>query len=396
MDIKPFEKISEYIRSKLGRDISEKVYLILLCIFILLYNASLSVFYDLTKVSPSLPGILSLLRKIVLMLLILNSTLVYGKHTVKEYLIYAVCTILLYPGYRTAADNNLILSMLIIYSSKGFDIRKIAKVYLYTYITVSMIIFSLFFTRTISEVIMYRCNGVIKHSLGFDHPNSLGRVCFVIQSALSLSMPMKSRKNKVFFLLVSAGLIIFSYIVPNCRAVVVSIGVLAVLVMISWTSFGNTSLFRSICLLSPAGCAAFSILTAVFFDESSRTLSMINNLSTGRIQQAYLILQKAGWGGLFGNNVYWTGYLMDNCYYMLFLCFGLLSFVVFLFGYYLAMKRAVSCSNTVLLLCLTAFAVFGIFEMHTYYIMFNLALTGASARLTAEPEDSDKLIIQNC
>ena len=246
-----------------------------------------------------------------------------------------------------------------------------------------MIIFSLFFTRNISEVIMYRDNGFIKHSLGFDHPNSLGRVCFVIQSALALSIPLQSRKNKVFFLLVSVGLIIFSYIVPNCRAVVVSMGILAVLVMISGSSFSRSGLFSSICFATPVGCAAFSILAAIFYDESSRIMTMINSLSTGRIMQANLILQKAGWGGLFGNNVYWTGCLMDNCYYMLFLCFGLLSFTVFLFGYYLAMKRAVSCSNTVLLLCLTAFAVFGIFEMHTYYIMFNLSLIGVNAELAS-------------
>ena len=226
---------------------------------------------------------------------------------------------------------------------------------------------------------MIRGNGTYKYSWGFDHPNTFGRILFVIQTAFVIAYPEK-RRSFIFFAM-SAAFIILSQMVPNCRATVVSMAVMMILMPFSTPGIMGTVLVRALsCTVTPL-CAVFSIICAVLYPKNIPLILKLNTLSTGRIAQASFILDEAGWGGLWGNNVSWTGYLMDNCYYMFFLCLGLVAFIIFMCGYTIAMKRSFDRARYGIVVCLIAFAIFGIFEMHTYYIVFNASLLAVSAVL---------------
>lgn len=385
MSSMPFEKLGLFIRKHTDEKLPEIIYLTALCALLVFYNASLSVFYKSTSVEGML-HVFSIVRKGLILILLIDSTLIWGKHTWYELIICAVAGILLLISYRTTLDNNLILCLIMIYVSRGMDHRKTARVYLYTYIFITIAIFTLYYFGLLRTVIMLRDNGTYKYSLGFDHPNTIGRVLFVIQTTFLIAYP--ERKHRTVFYLMTVLFILFSYLIPNCRAAIVCMSLVAVLSALTDTSELKSGFLTGLSYLTPVLCAVFSIVCAYLYDESSNIMSVINRLSTGRIMQARIILDKAGWGGLWGQSVAWTGCLMDNCYYELYLSFGLVATVLFIWAYYVAIKRSVSSGCRMVLTGLIAFAVFGIFEMHTYYVLFNMPLLGASLDLSARTENS--------
>ena len=378
MNKKPFEKIGIKAKSILGDSFASVIYRACLCLLLICFNISLSVNYDLGSV-PGLVSVLSMARKVFMLVMVLNSTFIAGEHTWKEMCVYALLGVLLAVGALRTSNLNLILCLVIIYSSKGMDMSDTAKVFLYTYIVFSVCVITLHFFGVLRNIVMIRGNGTYKYSWGFDHPNTFGRILFVIQTAFVMAYPEKRRS--VLFFSLSAAFIILSQVVPNCRATVVSMAVMTVLVPFSTPDIMGSGLVRGLSYSVTPLCAVFSIAGAFLYPMNIPLITKLNTLSTGRIAQASYIMDEAGWGGLWGNNVSWTGYLMDNCYYMFFLCLGLVAFAIFMWGYTFAMKRSFDSARYDIVVCLIAFAVFGIFEMHTYYIVFNTALLAVSALL---------------
>lgn len=376
MENKPFKRISTAIKEKVGESVPVYIYLICISLFIILYNSTLSLNYDLGQY-PSAVSVIRLLRRLIICILVFNSTVLIGEHSVKEFICYTLIAAVFVYNSHITGDNNLLLSLIFVYCTRGIMYEEAAKAFLYTYIIITVAIITAHFTGILQDYWMPRNEILWKHSLGFDHPNSLGRVLYVIHTCFVIAYPKECRK--VWFYVFSLLMIVFSYLVPNCRAAVISIAVTVALVFVfdkwAWIREKSNYLACFVFIL----CGSFSVINTVLYDPFSAVLQFINVLSTGRFSAARQVLDTAGWGRLFGNNVYWLGIPIDNCYNKFFLCFGIICFIIFAAGNFIAVHRSHRYRLFNVIACLISFMIFGVFEMHMYYIMDNITLLAITA-----------------
>ena len=379
LNAKPFAGIRKKIGSTRADDIGRTVYCSCLCVLILVYNAGYT-FADM--MTPALAGILSLVKYAVFALIVLNTAFISCELTVKDMLLIALCGAVIILSARGSRDTMLLTTFIVVVGSRLIPLKNIARTFLYVYIFILIGTVALYLTGVIDEYTMVRGNGMIRHSLGFIHPNMLGLCILVIQ--LSFLMAFSGRIRPWGFLILSAALAFFVYRVPNSRASLVCIVLGAFVPFIGgWKALRSRAAAVAASLI-PWVIGAVSIVFTVIYDQNDSVMSLINRLSTGRINLAHMMYQGAGYGGLFGSDRYLSlpDVYIDNAYCRLFLFFGIAAMILFLAWCSFGIYRNMLGGSPAAALVLIVMAVYGFFELHTLFAVFNPGL----AAVLAAPE----------
>lgn len=377
MDKKPFKRVSDKIAAFAGDGLHEKIFLASVCLTLILYGIGMTRF-EITSY-PVLWGVSRILRYLLMAVMIFNAFFVCGEYTVKEMLIIALVGCCLVYGSVKAVDRALLISMVIIVSAKNVSFEKTCRVFFFTYSVMTLTVMALFFTGFLDEFTMVRGEEMIRHSLGFNHPNLLGLFVFVSYLGFSLGFPEKTKN--ILFYLAGLALTAFLWTVPNSRT-----SAFGVILIMAAVPFGRSRIVRSrLCritaLIIPGLLTAVSIVSIFIYDETNRVFYILNKLFTSRLSLAAIHYRQAGWGGLWGAEhlQIQTEILIDNCYDRLFLYFGLIALVVFIAAYYSAMLRCIREERYDILVILVVMSVFGVFELYTFNSLYNIGLSALTA-----------------
>ena len=327
----------------------------------------------------------SLVRYALLGIMLVNALLAGGSYSVRELILIALTGGCILISAMRTNDKTLLFTLIVIIAARDIPMKRIAKVYFWTYLSIITVVFVLFFLKVLPDYTMERGEDLVRHSLGFNHPNLLGRLVFTEIISFALGYPERAR-NRLFSV---CGILaaVFGWFVPNSRTAFLCIVLYVVLMLFSQSAFMRSSFARAGCYIVPVLLCVVSIVCVPFYDEGNRLFSLINRFFTGRLALAARTYEAAGWGGIWGHDAYWTNIPLDNCYDKLALYFGFAALAIFMAALFASLHRALKHARYDIALALVVFSVFGVFEIHTFYILYNLCLLALSAKLEERSPD---------
>ena len=247
MDKKPFEKLAGRIGTLAGGKLHEDCFLVSLCLLIVFFNLG-STTFDVASV-PYLNMLGSLVRYALLGIMLVNALLAGGSYSVRELILIALTGGCILISAMRTNDKTLLFTLIVIIAARDIPMKRIAKVYFWTYLSIITVVFVLFFLKVLPDYTMERGEDLVRHSLGFNHPNLLGRLVFTEIISFALGYPERAR-NRLFSV---CGILaaVFVWFVPNSRTAFLCIVLYVVLMLFSQSAFMRSSFARAGCYIVP-------------------------------------------------------------------------------------------------------------------------------------------------
>lgn len=101
--------------------------------------------------------------------------------------------------------------------------KKILNMYYYVLITATLVIIALYFVGVLPDFSYERGNGLMRHSFGFSHPNTLGFILFVLSILYCLRKKVITFLDYILLIIIA----VFTYVGPNsetCTACILLMG----------------------------------------------------------------------------------------------------------------------------------------------------------------------------
>lgn len=316
------------------------------------------------------------------LILLLLQIVFFQVYQIKELILIAAVTFPIILATLNSGNNRMISTWIFIVAAKYIDFDKVTKISYYVELVMTFLVFYLFMSGIIYEYTLYR-GSVLRHSLGFTHPNQLGIRIFL----LVVCRCYIRRKNFNFF---DCAIIIasayFVYRVANSKTSYYALVILAVL-MIFHTIMrklgGNFDKWSNVLIV----VAIISNIASLFFSLNDiRKIALINKfdrIMSRRFSQCYrtfkyygikllgqdiqLIVNRPGVGKHYH---FW----LDNAYMSIMLRYGPVVFIMFSVLYVCTMILLKKMQQYVLVEILCLYAVYGIMENNFYSMSQNLFL----------------------
>lgn len=319
---------------------------------------------------------------IILVLSIIQIT-AFQEYSGREILILVMGSAPIIVGTMTSNNYVMLSAWLFILTAKYTDFDKMVKLSYFILIVTMLFVLYLFWTGSISEVIMYR-KGIIRHSWGFSHPNWLGVRIFEFVIAHCY---IKRSKIKLYDLAMILFGIWFTYKVPNCQTAYVSLGVFFCLLVFYYLSdhfVGGKELFGKIIILSSILSNAFSVGLSLINVNKIPILSKIDRMLSFRFSNCYRSIRGFGIHILGSNvNLYskkmglrYAKYYLDIAYTSILVRYGIVVYIIFSTIYIYAMIYWYKKHNYMLVIILGVYAIYGIMENTLYSLTQNIFLLG--------------------
>ena len=229
------------------------------------------------------------------------------------------------------------------------------------------------------DVILYRSNGLIRHSFGFLHPNTfaiwLAGIVIDIFYLSSKKCKTKDSYNawKYIFGVLSC---VFMYFYCDARGAEICLIVL----MIGYLALQKENI-RRICGLFlvalPWILLILSIVATIYFGQGSKIALAINDLTSGRLAYANAFLRYYG-VNFFGHNLELLGQwesnsslltILDNAYIRLLVQYGIVCTFLVLFMYSAMIKYSLHDNNSKNISAIFVAILFmGLVEHHIFII----------------------------
>lgn len=353
-----------------------------------LYYISLFIYMvgSLLSYSPTINGAGSHRIQIVvsfLSLIFLLPNYLMKRYAAPVFFFFVTCgSILLISSYFSRSMQLLPLILFCVLPER-VSFRRVAITACAAACTVLTIVISLSLFGVMKDPSILRANGLIRYSLGFNHPNTLAAI--VLQILLCWVVIRWENFSFLDFML----MILISFltvIVTNSRTTfIISLLVLFSLIIVR-VKKNHLTAFTKFCLIVfPGVCAFFSFLLAVMYGPDHLWMRVINDLSSQRIffSHEYLSSYGISWWGkpiVLGTNESFDGfqlgttYTIDNAYCHLLVHYGLVATGFFITIYTIGIAKAVYEQNTPLIIIFCAYALLGLFETEFFLMPFNFGL----------------------
>lgn len=321
---------------------------------------------------------------ILMLILLLLTFIIQGeKYNFKTIIMFMLVFICFLIPYTINGNNMLIIALLFIICSKNIMPDKFIKFDMILKISLTIIIIASWKLDIITEVIMSRADGTIRHSLGFVHPNGLGKVMFCI-CAEAIYLNFKNMKPKEYILIIIAFLI--SNFICDCRAATIA---MIALIIMQKTQKKHNMLLKKIIIYLPLILTIISFISAVLFikNPNNEILININELTSGRIKCAADFISNYRLN-LFGNIFEFLGqwstrgqYLttLDNSYVFLVLQFGLISGIIVLIFLTNLLNYLTKSNKMPAVYCIISFLILGLMENCAFNFNSNSMIIFASS-----------------
>lgn len=335
---------------------------------------------------------LDILRKILLLLiyaLLMLKILIDNKSSIKYLLIIGSILSCFFLSYYFSGYSILFKVALLICAAKDIDFNKLIKFDIKIKTIFVMIVIGLCLFGVIPDYIFNRgTDEVLRHSLGFIHPNILAGL---IMTLCFEWVYLRFYKMKIYDYLLVITLFGAIYFITDSRTSTIAVALFLILSIIFRyipVVFEKVKIFKILTVLLAPLCTIISIIVCNKFTWSDPVLKAINEIFTGRIYQASVFIKKYGFFPL-GQKIEMISYrdaladnvkaaIIDNAYINLGIIYGIVPLVLFCIALMLLSRKAIKDKNYPLLVTIITFTIYGFMETFVFKVTYNFSLIAIS------------------
>jgi hypothetical protein len=319
---------------------------------------------------------------LVVLVLLMIQIVFFQQYTVREVVIVATLSLPIIYATMNSDHNKMMSTWIFIIAAKYIDFDRIIRIAYYIELVMTVLVIYLFLSGVITEYTLYR-GSMIRHSLGFNHPNQLG-----IRLFLLIVCRCYIRLEKLHFLdwLIVIATAIFVNRVANSKTSFYALLILALI--IAGYEFvnilkGSYDKYSGFLIFIAALSNVCSIYLSVINLKKHHIINHVNKLLSFRFSQCHRTMQYYGIK-LFGQDVklifsrpgigrtyhFW----LDNAYMTILLRYGLIVFAIFSALYIITMHYLKRTEQHFLVAILCLYAIYGIMENNFFSMSQNLFL----------------------
>ncbi len=329
----------------------------------------------------SIQNLNSFTAALVLSIMIIQ-IVAFQDYSHKELFIIVLFTIPIMLSAYNSEHRIWASSWLFIVASKYIDINKMIDTIYKVQIIGMSLIFMLFATGQIHDIVTYRGNN-IRHACGFSHANFLGMMIFQL---IVMRFYIKRVQISMRDIALLAIAILFTYAVPNSLSAVIVMIIFLVMTIIYLAVRAREAVLYSFCkflIFLMTLIAALSVLISCMDIRNSKVLKSIDQALSWRFSAGHMALKHYGIT-LFGQNIYsivkrpiigWTyNFFLDNSYMAILLRYGAIILILFMVIYISAMFYFLRQGNYYLVIILFLYGIYGVMETNLFSISKNIFL----------------------
>ncbi len=319
---------------------------------------------------------------ILILVLLVIHILMFQKYDIRSGLFILLGTILVSVATINSNHNTLMATWIFIVASKHLDFDKAIRVVYYCQLIFFLLIIYMFYAGYISEVITYR-GSIVRHSLGFSHPNQLGVEVFLL--VINRTYIRKNKQN-IFDALVAFGAAYFVYKVANSKTSYYVLTLLGIVLLVNYVmrkiGFDYTKNTKRYILIA-ALVNIVSVLMSITNIKKYHVLEVINSFMSNRFSECYRTYRYYG-TSLLGQDIqlfvsrhiigrvfhFW----LDNAYVALLLRYGIIIYFLFSVLYIATMIEYGKLGNIIVVEILSLYAIYGVMENNFFSVSQNFFL----------------------
>ncbi len=299
-------------------------------------------------------------------------------YTRQEMFVIVAMSVLLAIVTYNSSYNYMATCWIFIFASKNLEMDRLVRITYYLSIIMIVFVVFLFMIGSIHETVIIR-NGIIRHSLGFSHPNYLGMQLFHI-SACRYYMHYKKQRISDYLFAIMAALIAYYY--PNTYTATISICVVTVFFFIYHVVGRNDrslTLFSVIMVCISIFCNLLSIRLSVFPIGHREIIAMIDSILSQRFTQCHRTLEYYG-VTLFGQRIStfislgsgrYVRLFLDNGYMAILMRYGIIMYVVFSITLFFTMVYLTRRKQYCVVMVLACYSIYGLMENNLFSLAHN-------------------------
>lgn len=342
--------------------IIDQLYLLCLTIGIIFTTISL------TALAAQATWLITISNSVLLALCIVQliRTFYLLRKSTKLLLLWSLCAVLLFIGYRTVGDRTILEAFAYGTGALFVDYKRIIKTMKSTWLWCLVTVIFLSLMRIIPTVGGVRETGEVRMSLGFVHANTLGFILFIIGLLIFVdSYEVRSRNSFIALLLLTA----VDFYIANSRTTTLLLLIMDIVIatkvfkndMIS--HFLNKKWVRNLLLIFVIALIGFTVWFATSYNGSGRLLQL-NGLLNNRVQNGSYYMSLYGIS-LFGKNipefVLWndnfTQLYLDNGYLLMLIKYGVIATVIYVMMILQSARKAIRIKNIAMVVAIGLIAV---------------------------------------
>ena len=317
---------------------------------------------------PTVGGYLKELTNVGLAIFVSIVCLRLRDYSAQEGIAFAIfLSYSLFVAFRTGDYGFFKLGMMI-FACKGLDFQKIVKRDLYTRILFGVIMLYLWLSGIAPDVTS-DYNGIVRHSMGFQNPNHVGIIAFIIiMEILYLS---KMRLSSVQYISVFAILIVEDYVAGSRTAEFISLIAIGMATVFTFRpQFYEKKMVRAIMCWGDVICATLTAVAFFLFKAGNGIAVVLDKMLSYRITNITFYYNSLG-VSIWGNNSLNVNRTIDSIYGFSFIVLGIIAFLIVMLAYY-KLERILCQSNIALAIIMFCLFVYGLSERLWMYIDYNI------------------------
>ncbi len=294
----------------------------------------------------------------------------FQRYQLRELVFIAIVTVPIVIATICSSQNIMMSTWIFIVAAKYIDFDKLIRIAYLVQIIMVFVVLYLFFTGVIDEYTMYR-GAILRHSLGFGHPNRLGIRIFQLVVCRCYLRRDKINFSDVLIIIASA---VFVNLVANSKTAYYSLLIFAGMMTIHViSSMTELSLDRIISYtIYVAGAVNILSLVLSFIDVKKYPfLKAIDKAMSIRFSTGHETLKYYGvtiWGQdvqrvvkrhMIGSIYH---FWLDNSYMSILLRYGVVVFLIFSLLYIGTMMYLKKGKQYMLLEIMCLYAIYGVME----------------------------------
>lgn len=288
------------------------------------------------------------------------------------YLFIIFSTLLIVFFHLKIMTLTMILLFLLVCNSNIINFDLFLKYDLITRFISFLVIVLMFFLNMFpvaNSTQTIRRGDVIRNSLGFNHPNTLGGYFLImlfvfllyVNSKTDISLLSVGKKISLFIFVLLTS-VYFEVILANSRSSEIAmIIIIPALCAYMIYKFKVPKQWIGMAILIVT--MVIAIFLSYFYDPSNDIISKMNVISSNRLFLQHTALHQYGFG-LLGNPLFTQGkpFWIDNQYVFNLLCIGILGSAIYLIFMYVVFKNSFKGNNYLLFVILISIVIKSAFE----------------------------------
>lgn len=300
----------------------------------------------------------------------------------QELYIISIITIFIIIATLKSGINTVMSAWIFIVAGKNLNFCKMVKIVYRALLFSMLIVIGMYLMGFIKEYTYYR-NDIVRHSLGFSHPNGLGMRIFQL---VACRFYIRWNRLNLLDALLTLLMAIFTYQVTNSQTATICIILLMLITLVvkivlnKWENAKSkvgTYLWLGGCIIG-----VLDVVLTYTDVQRYKILHTINLFVSSRFSEGHKVLNMYG-VSLFGQKIYVSkaeralvgikqNLFLDSGYMTLLVRMGLVVFIIVIIGYFYNFYRHRSiCSIAVILF---VYSVYGIMESGLFQLTQNIFL----------------------